>query len=42
MKFFLPAKNVASELKKMGSSSKAQCMYKKEQNVDNPDKSVAG
>lgn len=41
MKFFLPAKNVTLELKKMGSPSKAQCMYKKEQNVDNPAKSVA-
>lgn len=42
MKFFLPAKNVTLELKKMGSPSEAQYMYRKEQNVDNPAKSVAG
>lgn len=42
MKFFFPAKNVTLELKKMGSSSKAQFMYKKEQKADNPAKSVAG
>lgn len=41
MKFFLPDKNVTLELKKISSPDKAEYMYKKDQNVDNPAKSAA-